>query len=93
MTLDAYLLQDGEEGFVHMPETRNEKITGDKATLEIKDKDTKDDKWMSFPFVKQDGVWKMAFEEYMKELPQRLKEEIEKQTNTSTNKSKAEPKE
>lgn len=38
------------------PETRNEQINGDKATLEVKDKD----KWETVKFVKEDGEWKLA---------------------------------
>jgi hypothetical protein len=38
-------------------EVRNEKITGDTATLEyLKDKD----KWSTMDFEKEDGVWKMT---------------------------------
>jgi hypothetical protein len=38
-------------------EVRNEKITGDTATLEyLKDKDT----WSTMDFEKEDGVWKMT---------------------------------
>ena len=85
MTLDAYLLEDSNNSFATMPDTRNEKITGDKATLEIKDKDKKDNEWQTVPFVKENGVWKTAFDEYMKDLPQKMKEEIEKQTNSSAN--------
>lgn len=39
-------------------ETRNEKIDGDNATLEVKD--GKMDKWDSVPFVKEDGLWKIS---------------------------------
>src|SRR4051812_30578160 len=49
-------------------EARNEKITGDTASLEIKDVDGK---WQSMPFVKEDGQWKIAidkaFEKAMQE--------------------------
>lgn len=38
-------------------EVRNEKITGDKATLQILDKDSK---WITADFVKEDGIWKMT---------------------------------
>src|SRR6476620_478875 len=41
-----------------IPETRNEKITGDTATLEVKNDKT--DKWDTLPFVKEDGEWKIA---------------------------------
>jgi Domain of unknown function (DUF4878) len=40
------------------PETRNEKIDGDKATLEVKD-DKVADKWDPFNFVKENGEWKI----------------------------------
>jgi hypothetical protein len=40
------------------PETRNEKIDGDKAKLEFKD--DKMDKWQPMSFVKENGEWKLA---------------------------------
>lgn len=43
-----------------MPETRNEKIDGDTATLEVKD--DKKDKWETIHFVKEDGEWKLALD-------------------------------
>jgi len=39
-----------------MPETRNEKIDGDHATLEIK---VRNDTWRPESFVKEDGEWKL----------------------------------
>lgn len=54
------------EAIGKLPETRNEKIDGDKATLEAKDPDG--DKWDEMSFVKENGSWKLAFadEEYDK---------------------------
>jgi hypothetical protein len=43
-----------------LPETRNEKIDGDKATIEVKD--DKADKWETFKFVKEDGQWKVVID-------------------------------
>jgi hypothetical protein len=40
-------------------ETRNEIITGDTATLEIKDEKGN---WEKLPFVKEDGQWKIALD-------------------------------
>jgi hypothetical protein len=37
-------------------ETRNEKINGDKATIEMK---TSDGQWMPVDFVREDGLWKL----------------------------------
>lgn len=64
-TLDA-VMKEGLEGASkdipnEVPETRNEKIDGDKATLEIRD--AKKDAWDTVHFVREDGQWKMAFEE------------------------------
>ncbi len=39
------------------PETRNEKIDGDKATLEVKAEKTND--WDTFNFVKENNEWKL----------------------------------
>jgi len=43
-----------------MPETRNEKIDGDTATLEVRDE--KKDKWETIHFVKEDGDWKLSLD-------------------------------
>jgi hypothetical protein len=43
-------------------EARNEKITGDTATVELKGQG---DKWDTIPFVKEDGQWKIAFDKAM----------------------------
>jgi predicted lipid-binding transport protein (Tim44 family) len=43
-----------------MPETRNEKIDGDTATLEVRDE--KKDKWETIHFLKEDGEWKLSFD-------------------------------
>ena len=40
-------------------ETRNEKIDGDKATLDIKNPIPDRDEWVQMPFVKEDGEWKL----------------------------------
>ena len=41
------------------PETKDEKIDGDKATVQVKM--GKEGKWESLNFVKEDGSWKIAF--------------------------------
>ncbi len=46
-----------------VPEIRNEKIDGDKATVEIKDDKMKD--WSTVPFVKENGQWKIALADAM----------------------------
>ena len=49
-----------------MPETRNEKITGETATVEIKRSSA--DKWRTLTFIKEDNRWKMDLNKYMREL-------------------------
>jgi len=53
------LEQAGKDIPTAVPETRNEKIDGDKATLEIND--VKKGKWETLHFVKEDGEWKFLF--------------------------------
>jgi len=57
-----------------MPETRNEKIDGETATLEIKNEKT--GKWDSLPFVKEEGEWKIAFDKFI----ENMMKELQKQT-------------
>lgn len=47
-----------------LPETRNEKITGDLAILEVKNEKT--GAWEPLPFAKEDGVWKLAIDTFFK---------------------------
>ncbi len=49
----------------NIPETRNEKIEGDNATLEVLDADTK--KWEKLYFVKEDNDWKLALDKIIEE--------------------------
>ena len=58
--LSADSMDDPATKSATMPETRNEKIEGDNATLEVKDE--KSGKWITIPFVKEEGEWKFAFD-------------------------------
>jgi hypothetical protein len=48
------------------PETRNEKITGDSATLEVQYEAGKE--WQTMHFVKEDGDWKVALDKTLEEM-------------------------
>jgi hypothetical protein len=48
-----------------MPETRNEKIDGDKATLEVKNDKT--GAWETVPFAKENNEWKIAFDQMFRD--------------------------
>lgn len=52
-------VRDKEGELKELPEMQNEKIDGDKATIEVKGKS--DEKWNTIAFVKEDGNWKIAF--------------------------------
>jgi hypothetical protein len=47
-----------------LPETRNEKITGEVAILEVKNEKT--GSWEALPFAKEDGIWKLAIDTYFR---------------------------
>ena len=49
-----------------LPETRNEKITGDNATIELRNEDA--NRWDTMYFVKEDGAWKIALDRTMEEM-------------------------
>ncbi len=55
-----------------MPETRNEKINGDTATLEVKNEKT--NKWDPLPFVKENGEWKIALDKFLEDIMKGLGE-------------------
>jgi hypothetical protein len=80
-TLDEALKRDDGASLKEMPETRNEKIEGDTATVEVKNKATSD--WDKIPFVKEDGKWKIALDKYMQDLMKRMTEEM-KMSDTKT---------
>jgi hypothetical protein len=44
-----------------MPSMRNERIAGERATLEVLDHETK--RWETFAFVRQRGAWKLALQQ------------------------------
>ncbi len=55
-TLKVQLLQTATKFPATMPETRDEKIEGDKATLEFKDGES----WRKIGFAKEDDGWKVS---------------------------------
>ena len=62
-SLKSGLANDTSSG--NMPETRNEKVDGDKATVEVKNDKT--GQWESVPFVKEEGNWKIAFDQMFRD--------------------------
>lgn len=61
-TLDESLKEPNASKQPPTFEARNEKITGDTATIEVKDEQGK---WQSMPFVKEGGQWKIALDQLL----------------------------
>ncbi len=58
-SLDDFLAAQGQYFPPNMPEIRNEKVEGDKATLEFRREGAAN--WSTAWFVKEDGEWKVSF--------------------------------
>ncbi|HEX8636430.1 MAG TPA: hypothetical protein VF692_00095 [Pyrinomonadaceae bacterium] len=75
-TVNELLKNDEGAGLQELPETRNEKINGDEATIEIKN--TATNEWVSMPFVKENGVWKIAYDKFVEDVMKKMTEEMKK---------------
>jgi hypothetical protein len=53
------------------PAVRNEKISGDSATIEVK---MPGGSWEKMYFTREDGVWKVAMDKYMDEMIRQVEE-------------------
>ena len=60
-------------------EIRNEQITGDSATLEIKNPVTGG--WDKIPFVKEEGRWKIALDKFMEDILKQTEAPVEPAKN------------
>jgi len=49
-----------------LPESRNEKVTGDNATLELRNEEA--NRWDTMYFVKEDSKWKIALDRTIEEM-------------------------
>lgn len=59
LSVESLLLSATDQMPDTMPRTRNERIEGNAATLEMHNP-ARDD-WETYDFVKEDGAWKIAF--------------------------------
>ncbi len=57
-----------------VPEVKNEKINGDSATVDFKDASMPD--FLTMPLVKENGTWKVALDQFQKELIEKLSREM-----------------
>ena len=86
-TVDEILKEDDGSPLDELPETRNEKIEGDRATVEVKNPAT--GKYDPFPLVKENGMWKVALDVYLEELEKRFADEVDQLPQNSSEKPKA----
>lgn len=65
-TADELLREENGAPFPKVPELGKEEISGDTATLEVKNTETNE--FEKLPFVKEDGMWKVAIDKYLDDL-------------------------
>lgn len=73
---DALLREEDGAPFKELPEMRNEQISGNTATVEVKN--TTSGGWEKIPFVVEDGEWKVALDKYLENLKKEFDEEQNK---------------
>ncbi len=66
LTADDILRKEAAVPIKKMPETRNEKIEGDRATLEVTNDVT--GQFETYYFVRENGAWKLARDKYVEEI-------------------------
>ncbi len=67
------MLTDGEDAIEdEKPDIRNEKISGDTATVEVKNQVLGN--YEEMPFVKEDGIWKVALDKFMEDMMKKINE-------------------
>lgn len=93
-TVEDVLLEETKVRIATLPETRNEKIEGDTATVEVRD-DQSGEFDLVYPFVREDGEWKLARDKQIESILKKANEERERivrgvgdesRTNSNTNK-------
>jgi hypothetical protein len=75
-TVEDILTDEGGAPFLELPEMREEKIDGDKATVEVHIEGAKENEII--PFVKENGEWKAALDLYVENLKKRATEDMKR---------------
>lgn len=82
-TVDEVLRKDNAAPFKELPEMRNEKIEGDTATIELKNSTSGG--WEAVPFVREDGVWKLAMDKYLEDFRKKITQNMKMPSPVSNN--------
>ena len=64
--VDEILREEDGPPFLELPEIGKEAVNGDTATVEIKSKEMEE--FDELPLVREDGSWKVAIDQYVKNL-------------------------
>ncbi len=64
---------------------RNEKIAGEQATIEMKNSS---DVWMTVPFVREEGVWKIDKQGFANQMMEQIEDENNKKINDIINRGR-----
>ena len=81
-TTDQILRREASVKIKNAPETRNEKIEGETATVEVKN-ETNGSFDMIMPFVRENGAWKLARDKYIEEVLKKAGDEVNKKLANS----------
>lgn len=94
-SVDELLREENGAPMQDLTEVRNEQITGETATVEVKNNVTGG--FEKIPFVSENGVWKVSLDTYMQDAIKRLNEamnqppanaSVPENTNKSPNENK-----
>lgn len=85
-TVDELLQDDDGAPLRELPELGKEEITGEVATVEIKNEDT--DKFEKMPLVIENGEWKVAIDQYLRNFEEQLAEDMKEPPSASSNANK-----
>jgi len=66
-------------------EIRNQKVDGDRATIEMKDTF---DTWITVPFVREEGIWKIDKQGFANQMMEQIEDENNKKINDIINQSR-----
>lgn len=89
-TVDELLRKDNGMPVKELPEMRDEKIEGETASVEVKNVVTGD--FDRVPFVKEEGVWKIALDVFMQDLMRKMQDQMKNlpaESNAASNSAKS----
>lgn len=84
LTVDDILRKEAAVKIQNAIETRNEKIEGETASVEIKN-ETNGEFDMKMPLVKENGAWKIARDKYIEEALKKRNDEVNRILANSSN--------